>query len=95
VGAIAMAGGAAAIGSGISKRSEMKAHSDSIRQKLSSFSGEVAPVNVEVEGNVVEVRGNAEERFRQWRNFLREYYEHETGAAGTVGTVAASGTSRL
>jgi len=78
-GAIAVAGGVGAFRSGMGKRAEAKAHSESIKQQLESFSSEVAPVNVSVEGRVLELRGNSAQQFSEWRRMLKDLYQAETG----------------
>ena len=71
------------------QRSEAKAHSESLKQQLSSFSTEVAPQNVEVQGRVVELRGTAEQQYLEWRRLLKELYENETGVAGSAAGAVA------
>lgn len=80
LGGVAVAGGIEAFRSGMGQRAEAKAHAETVKQQLASFSAEVAPVNVEAEGRVLELRGTAEQQFLEWRRLLRELYENETGA---------------
>jgi hypothetical protein len=75
----AVFGGAYAVKSGFDKGSEVKMHSDSLRQLGESFQAEVEPMVVEVEGRTLQLRGTAEEQFREWRELLKEVYENETG----------------
>lgn len=75
----AIFGGAYAIKSGFDKGAEVKMHSDSLRQLGESFQAEVQPMVVEVEGRTLQLRGTAEEQYREWRRLLRELYENETG----------------
>ena len=83
-GGIAVAAGIEAFKSGIGQRAEAKAHAESIKQQIESFSAEVAPVNVEMEGRVVELRGSGEQQFMEWRRLLKELYQNDTGLAGPV-----------
>src|SRR5690606_28944921 len=75
----AVFGGAYAIKSGFDKGAEVKMHSDSLQQLGDSFQAEVQPMVVEVEGRTLQLRGTAEEQFREWRQLLKELYENETG----------------
>ena len=43
------------------------------------FDNEVAPTAVELEGRVVTLEGNLEQRYRDWRRILRQIYELEVG----------------
>lgn len=88
-GGVAVAGGIEAFKSGMGQRSEAKVHSEALKQQLASFSAEVAPQNVEVQGRVVELRGTAEQQYLEWRRLLKELYENETGAAGTAAGAVA------
>ncbi|MFL6618539.1 MAG: hypothetical protein ACJ8MH_08055 [Povalibacter sp.] len=85
----AVFGGAYAVKSGFDKGSEVKLHSDSLKQLGESFQSEVQPMVVEVEGRTVQLRGTAEEQYQEWRRLLKELYETETGQPVTA--PAASG----
>ncbi len=85
----AVFGGAYAVKSGFDKGSEVKMHSDSLKQLGESFQSEVQPMVVEVEGRTVQLRGTAEEQYQEWRRLLKELYETETGLPVT--TPVASG----
>ena len=87
-GGIAVAAGIEAFKSGIGQRAEARAHAESIKQQIDSFSAEVAPMNVEMEGRVVELRGSGEQQFMEWRRLLKELYLNETGLAGPAAAVA-------
>ena len=85
-GGLGMAAGIEAFKSGMGQASEAKAHSESIKQQTESFSAEVAPTNLELEGKVVELRGSGEQQFLEWRRLLKELYQNETG--GVIQPVA-------
>jgi hypothetical protein len=94
----AVFGGAYAVKSGFDKGSEVKMHSDSLKQLGESFQAEVQPMVVEVEGRTLQLRGTAEEQFQEWRRLLKELYENETGlpavapvAAGQPAASASNG----
>ena len=83
-GSIGAYAGIEAFKSGMGQRAEAKAHAESLKQQTESFSAEVAPMNVEVEGRVVELRGTGEQQFLEWRRLLKELYQNETGLSGTA-----------
>jgi hypothetical protein len=85
-GGLGMAAGIEAFKSGMGQASEAKAHSESIKQQTESFSAEVAPTNLELEGKVVELRGSGEQQFIEWRRLLKDLYQNETG--GVIQPVA-------
>jgi hypothetical protein len=93
----AVFGGAYAIKSGFDKGSEVKMHSDSLKQLGESFEAEVQPLVVEVEGRTLQLRGTAEEQYQEWRRLLKELYENETGlpvaATPVAGQAAPAGQS--
>jgi len=80
-GTLGVAAGIQAFKSGVGQRAEAKAHAESLKQQTESFSAEVAPMNVEVEGKVVELKGTGEQQFMEWRRLLKELYQNETGLA--------------
>lgn len=84
VGALGVGAGIEAFKSGMGQNSEAKAHSEAIKQQLESFSAEVAPMNVDLEGKVVELRGSGEQQFLEWRRLLKELYQNETGPGEPV-----------
>ena len=84
-GALGVGAGIEAFKSGMGQRAEAKAHAESLKQQTDSFSAEVAPMNVEVEGKVVELKGTGEQQFMEWRRLLKELYQNETGLAGPGG----------
>ena len=64
-------------GMNISKQAEM--HSAAIQELSESFGADMAPVLMDVEGEIHELSGSAQEQYRQWRRLLREIYLRETG----------------
>lgn len=77
-------GGAAAIKSGMDKRSEAVIHRESIEELGTSFSSEARPLVVEVEGKTVELTGSAEAQYEQWRVLMAQIYASETGLTGSL-----------
>lgn len=92
-GTAAIFGGAYAIKSGIDKGSEVKMHSDSLKQLGESFQAEVQPMVVEVEGRTLQLRGTADEQYHEWRRLLRELYENETGVAASAAAAEVPATN--
>lgn len=83
----AVIGGMYAFKSGLDKRSEIKVHSESLKQLGDSFQAEVQPMVVDVEGRTLQLKGSAEEQYAEWRRLLKDLYEHETGLpAAQAGT---------
>ena len=76
-------GGAAAIKSGMDKRSEAGIHRQSIEELGLSFSSEARPLVVEVDGKTVQLTGSAEAQYEQWRVLMRQIYASETGLTGS------------
>jgi len=72
-------GGAAAIKSGMDKRSEAVIHRESIEELGLSFSSEARPLVVEVDGEAIELTGSAEAQYVQWRTLMSQIYSTETG----------------
>lgn len=74
---VGVAGGAALVYKGFQTRKEMKVHRDALAELGESIHLEIAPQIIEFEDETVELTGNAEEQFAQWREFLRRIYEQE------------------
>ncbi len=64
-------------GFNISKEAEI--HEAAIQELSESFSSEMKPVVMELEGQQYELTGSAEEQFQKWRELLRRIYYAETG----------------
>ena len=77
--AAAVMGGMYAFKSGLDRRAEIKIHTESLKQLGESFQAEAQPMVVDVEGRTLQLKGSAEEQYAEWRQLLRELYEHETG----------------
>ncbi len=75
-----VAGGIAAIYSGVKKYGDAKVHAESLSQLARSFENEAKEQVVEVEGRTLKLTGTAEEQYREWRKMLAEWYRSEAGA---------------
>ena len=76
--------GAAISGLGLIKQGydvgkQAKIHQDALQELAASFDAEVAPIVVEVEGEVVKLNGSLESQYKEWRRILRAIYADETG----------------
>jgi len=79
VGAIAGGlGGALLISSGFESREEAKFHQDAINEIGESINLELAPQVISMEDETVELTGNIQEQFTQWRAFLKRIYDQES-----------------
>ena len=75
----AIYGGINLIKGGMDLRKQSKLNAAALSELGDSFSAEVKPLLVEVQGRTVELSGTADEQFLKWRQLLREIYESETG----------------
>lgn len=90
----AVIGGVYAVKSGFDKGAEVKMHSDSLKQLGQSFDSEVQPMVVDLEGRTLQLKGTAEEQYREWRRLLKELYENETGLSVAQPTAANPGSAQ-
>lgn len=70
-------GGAALISSGITSREEAKFHQDAINELGESANLEMSPQVIQFEEETVELTGDMNKQFRQWRTFMARMYELE------------------
>jgi len=87
----AVIGGMYAFKSGLDRRTEVKIHTESLKQLGESFQAEVQPMVVDVEGRTLQLKGSAEQQYAEWRQLLREMYENETGLPAATSAAAPSG----
>jgi len=78
---VMVAGGAAALYSGINQAGEADIHADAIKELGESLDAEVSPMVVEVDGQTVELKGSADEQYEHWRQLLHRRYAEEVGTA--------------
>jgi hypothetical protein len=81
----AAVGAAVGIGAGIILQAaqaseETEINKAALEELGVSFSAEVEPTVVEVEGKTIELTGTAEEKYRQWQEVLGQLYTIETGS---------------
>lgn len=75
----AMIGGMIAIQDGLTKGSEAKMHREALRELAASFDSEVAPILIDVEGEVLRLTGSVETQYESWRQLLRQIFATEVG----------------
>jgi hypothetical protein len=71
-------GGAMLISNGFDSREEAKFHQDAINEIGESINLELAPQVISMQDETVELTGNIQEQFTQWRAFLKRIYEQES-----------------
>ena len=79
VGNAAVLGGLTLMKQGYDTSKQSKIHQEALKELATSFDAEVAPVVMEVEGEVVKLNGSLEAQYQEWRRLLREIYAAETG----------------
>jgi len=60
-------------------REEAQINKAAIEELGESFADDIEPTVIKVEGEVVKLTGSAEEKYRQWRDIMKELYKVETG----------------
>jgi hypothetical protein len=75
----AVYGGIEAIKTGLDRRKEAEIHAESLKELSNSLGSEITPHVLEIEGQTVELTGNADAQFSQWRSILHDIYAQETG----------------
>ena len=76
---VMIVGGAYAIKTGFDKDSETAINRAAIEELGASFAAETRPLVVDVEGEIHELTGSAEEQYTKWRALLKQIYASETG----------------
>jgi hypothetical protein len=76
---VGVMGGIEGIKSGLGKSAEASIAREGLAEQGRSLESEAEPLLVEVEGQTRRLTGSAEEKFREWRQLLKEIYEKETG----------------
>lgn len=71
-------GGALLIASGYKSVQEAKIHQDAINELGESINLELEPQIISYEDETVELTGNIQQQFVQWREFLKRIYERES-----------------
>jgi hypothetical protein len=61
------------------KSEESKMHLESLRELSASLDADVAPLLIDVEGDVMRLTGSVETQYETWRSLLRTIFATETG----------------
>ena len=79
-GAVGVVGGGALIKSGMNKRNQTGFHSAQLEQLGQSLDGAVTPRVIELQDRTVQLTGNVEDQYDQWRELLADIYAAELAA---------------
>jgi hypothetical protein len=79
-GAVGVIGGGALLKSGLEKRAESKIHSLALEELGQSLDAEITPRVIELEDRTVQLTGNVEDQYDQWRELLADIYAAEVAA---------------
>ena len=78
--AVGVIGGGALLKSGLEKRAESKIHSLALEELGQSLDAEITPRVIELEDRTVQLSGNVEDQYDQWRELLADIYAAELAA---------------
>lgn len=78
-GEVAILGGMAAIQDSMQKAQEAEMNREALRELAASFDSEIAPILIDVEGEVLRLTGSVETQYTTWRQLLRQIFAAETG----------------
>lgn len=76
---VMIAGGGYSLYSGFKTSKETEINKEAIEELGLSFSTEIEPMVVDIDGKTLELTGSAEQQYSKWRNLLKEIYRNETG----------------
>lgn len=79
VGEVAIMGGVLAVQDSFQKGEEAKMHREALRELAASFDADVAPILIDVEGEVLRLTGSVETQYESWRQILRQIFATEVG----------------
>jgi hypothetical protein len=78
VGQVGVYGGMAAIMDGLDKREQAKMHREALNELAGSFDSEVSELLIDVEGEVLRLKGSVETQYASWRELLRQIFDAQT-----------------
>ena len=76
---VAVGAGIYSIYQSVGRFKEAKIHAETLKELGQSLSSEVSPYVLEIEGRSIELSGNVQQQYEQWRLKLRDIYAAETG----------------
>lgn len=80
-GEVAVLGGLVAVMDGLDKLEQKKMHREALQELAGSFDSEASELLVDVEGEVLRLKGSVETQYASWRQLLRDIFAAETGIA--------------
>lgn len=89
---VGVMGGIEGIKSGIGKSAEASIAREGLKEQGKSLESEAEPLVVDVEGQTLRLTGSAEEKYKEWRQLLKQIYEKETGLPPPPDSAAAAAT---
>ncbi|MCP3906386.1 MAG: hypothetical protein GY715_22425, partial [Planctomycetes bacterium] len=66
---------------GFNVSEQVNIHAAAVEELAETFSNDIQPTVVELEGKQYELVGTAEEQYATWKELLRQIYAEETGFA--------------
>ena len=72
-------GGSILVSSGMGKFGEAKMYRESLKELAASLDSEMAPLLIDMEGEVTRLTGSVETKYATWRTLLRKIFASETG----------------
>ena len=76
---VGLIGGSVLIKSGMDSFGEAKMYSEDLKQLAASLDAGMAPLLIDMEGEVTRLTGSVETKYATWRNLLRKIFATETG----------------
>jgi len=64
---------------GMSKLEEAKMHRETLKELAASLDADIAPLLIDMEGELTRLTGSVETQYATWRNLLRKIFASETG----------------
>ncbi len=80
-GEVAVLGGVMVAMDGVDKFAQTKMHREALKELAGSFDSEVQELLLDVEGEVLRLKGSVETQYASWRQLLRDLFAAETGIA--------------
>ena len=74
---------------------DRKLHQIALEELGQSLASEVSPIVLEIEGEVVELKGSVEDKFQQWRVIMTKLHQKEVGPLDKVSFLNNSNTRLL
>jgi len=74
-----IAGGGYSIYKGFETSKESEINKEAIEELGESFSTEIEPLVIDVDGKTTKLTGSAEQQYTKWKKLLNKIYHKETG----------------